>query len=333
MSAILYRFDGSPFSTKVSHLLLLKNIPHKWVNVSRVMPRPEIGEMLGIGHRRSPILAIGRDVYCDTFLISNVLERRFADTTTYPTIFPPKKNSNGATSISDATIMKLFAKHWAEDMLFFSVIIMGLTQFENLPAPFLRDRETLIGRVDVEKAIAERPAATSNLVAHLASLEDILVDGREWIFDTVGPSYADVSVVMTCRRAHLTLGPDKTVFNAETFPRITEWMARCDAHFEALEKGYTPEVITGDEAAACADAAENAYEDIETLVGFDKADGERLGVSVGDRVSATCPGSNPTEGVLVALSREEVVLETKGTKGTFRCHFPRIDLTIRRVVS
>nr|GAT58392.1 glutathione S-transferase [Mycena chlorophos] len=331
MSAILYRFDGSPFSTKVSHLLLLKNIPHKWVNVSRVMPRPEIGEMLGIGHRRSPILAIGRDVYCDTLLISNVLERRFADTTTYPTIFPPKKNSNGASSISDATIMKLFAKHWAEDMLFFSVIIMGLTQFENLPAPFLRDRETLIGRVDVEKAIAERPAATSNLVAHLTFLEDILADGREWIFDTAGPGYVDVSVGITCHRAHLSLGPDKTVFKEETFPRITAWMARYDAHFGALEKGYTPEVITGDEAAA--NGAASAYEDVETLVGFDTADGERLGVSVGDRISATCPGSNPTEGMLVALSREEVVVETNGTKGTFRCHFPRIDLTIRRAVS
>jgi hypothetical protein len=36
-----------------------------------------------------------------------------------------------------------------------------------------------------------------------------------------------------------------------------------------------------------------------------------------------------TVGKLVSLNREEFVIETKGTAGIIRCHFPRILFTAR----
>lgn len=44
----------------------------------KVLPRPDL-EALGITYRRIPIMAIGRDVYCDSSLIIDVLEERFPD--------------------------------------------------------------------------------------------------------------------------------------------------------------------------------------------------------------------------------------------------------------
>lgn len=41
-----------------------------------ILPRPDLS-LLGITYRRIPLLAIGNDIYCDTYLILRELERRF----------------------------------------------------------------------------------------------------------------------------------------------------------------------------------------------------------------------------------------------------------------
>lgn len=41
-----------------------------------ILPRPDLAS-LGIKYRRIPLLSIGNDVYCDTYLILRELERRF----------------------------------------------------------------------------------------------------------------------------------------------------------------------------------------------------------------------------------------------------------------
>ena len=37
----------------------------------------------------------------------------------------------------------------------------------------------------------------------------------------------------------------------------------------------------------------------------------------------------PTVGRLLALSREESVVEVKGQAGIIRCHFPRLEFSVR----
>ena len=48
-----------------------------------IMPKPDLMPLTG-GYRKTPVLQIGADIYCDTRLIARELERRYPS----PTLFP-----------------------------------------------------------------------------------------------------------------------------------------------------------------------------------------------------------------------------------------------------
>ena len=73
---ILHHFDESPFSEKVRIVFGLKNIAWTSVRITRIMPRPDLMPMTG-GYRRTPVMQIGADIYCDSQCILRELERRF----------------------------------------------------------------------------------------------------------------------------------------------------------------------------------------------------------------------------------------------------------------
>src|SRR6516162_4031957 len=75
---ILHHFDQSPFSEKIRLIFGLKNIAWTSVRISRIMPRPDLMPLTG-GYRRTPVMQIGADVYCDTQCIMRELERRFPE--------------------------------------------------------------------------------------------------------------------------------------------------------------------------------------------------------------------------------------------------------------
>src|SRR5476649_1349392 len=88
---ILHHFEQSPFSEKVRIVFGLKNIAWTSVRISRIMPRPDLMPLTG-GYRRTPVMQIGADIYCDTQCIIRELERRFPE----PTLFP--KGYEGSTN-------------------------------------------------------------------------------------------------------------------------------------------------------------------------------------------------------------------------------------------
>src|SRR5882762_11846611 len=51
--------------------------------LSRIMPRPDLMPLTG-GYRRTPVMQIGADIYCDSQCILRELQRRFP----VPTFFP-----------------------------------------------------------------------------------------------------------------------------------------------------------------------------------------------------------------------------------------------------
>src|SRR5260370_33860648 len=57
----------------------------EWISVlmSRIMPGPDLMPLTG-GYRRTQVMQIGADIYCDTQCIIRELERRFPE----PTLFP-----------------------------------------------------------------------------------------------------------------------------------------------------------------------------------------------------------------------------------------------------
>jgi glutathione S-transferase len=73
---ILHHFENSPFSEKIRVVFGLKNIEWTSVLISRIMPRPDLMPLTG-GYRRTPVMQIGAEIYCDTQVILRELERRF----------------------------------------------------------------------------------------------------------------------------------------------------------------------------------------------------------------------------------------------------------------
>jgi glutathione S-transferase len=72
---ILHHYPFSPYAEKIRAILGYKGIAWKSVQIPPVMPKPDVIALTG-GYRKTPILQIGADIYCDTALIARVLERR-----------------------------------------------------------------------------------------------------------------------------------------------------------------------------------------------------------------------------------------------------------------
>ena len=80
---ILHHYPNSPFSEKVRLILGYKAIPWQSVLIPRIMPKPDVVALTG-GYRRTPFMQIGSDIYCDTALVCDELERRFPTPSLYP---------------------------------------------------------------------------------------------------------------------------------------------------------------------------------------------------------------------------------------------------------
>src|SRR6218665_170440 len=105
-SLILHHYAGSPFSEKMRLILGYKGLSWQSVNVPVILPKPDVVALTG-GYRRTPFLQIGADVYCDTTLMSRVIETRQPAPSLYPA------QTGGAAHI---------LAHWADTDLFWVAI-------------------------------------------------------------------------------------------------------------------------------------------------------------------------------------------------------------------
>ena len=80
---VLHHFDWSPYAEKVRVVLGIKGLAWHSVQIPMVMPKPDLTALTG-GYRKTPVLQIGADIYCDSSLIAQELERRYPT----PTLFP-----------------------------------------------------------------------------------------------------------------------------------------------------------------------------------------------------------------------------------------------------
>jgi glutathione S-transferase len=140
---ILHHFPQSPFSEKIRLIFGLKKIAWTSVVITRIMPRPDLMPMTG-GYRRTPVMQIGADIYCDTQCIIRELERRFPE----PTLFP-----EACRGLASATAM------WTDKAFFQSTVnlVFG-TLADKVPQEFIADREKLRGaKFDIAAMTAAIP--------------------------------------------------------------------------------------------------------------------------------------------------------------------------------
>ncbi|MFY0581597.1 glutathione S-transferase N-terminal domain-containing protein [Cystobacter fuscus] len=104
---ILHHYPSSPFSEKIRAILGFKGLRWSSVVIPVIMPKPDVVALTG-GYRKTPFLQIGSDIYCDSALIADVLER-LAPT---PSLHPPESAGRRASWRSGRT-PRCSAPPWA----------------------------------------------------------------------------------------------------------------------------------------------------------------------------------------------------------------------------
>src|SRR5881409_483923 len=79
---ILHHYPTSPFAEKTRLMLGYKNLAWKSVIIPMIMPKPDVVALTG-GYRKTPVLQIGADIYCDTALIADAIEALHPSPTLY----------------------------------------------------------------------------------------------------------------------------------------------------------------------------------------------------------------------------------------------------------
>ena len=294
---ILHHFEKSPFSEKVRVVFGLKNIEWTSVLISRIMPRPDLMPMTG-GYRRTPVMQIGADIYCDTQIIIRELERLFPE----PTLFP-----DGNEGIGWATAM------WTDRSFFQNTVnlVFGMLA-DKVPPDFIADREKLRGaKFDVAGMTSAIPQMRDQFRAHLQWIEAQLADGRNWLGgDKAG--LCDVNAYMNIWYVRSNL-PDADAMFAE-FGHTRAWEAR----LRSVGHGRCSEISTSAALGIAAGATPQTVELADP--------GDPNGRKPGDRVDVMPDdyGKIKVSGEIVALSAQHIAIRRHDPRaGEVVVHFPR----------
>lgn len=101
---ILHHYPTSPFAEKARLLLGFKQLSWRSVMIPPVMPKPDLVALTG-GYRKTPVLQVGADVYCDTALIARRLEQERRSRRCSPKArrWSPRASPSGPTRCCSST--------------------------------------------------------------------------------------------------------------------------------------------------------------------------------------------------------------------------------------
>ncbi|KAF2815955.1 uncharacterized protein BDZ99DRAFT_514579 [Mytilinidion resinicola] len=291
---ILFDYDFSPFGQKIRLLFACASRPYLQCAQPPLLPRPTLSA-LGITYRRIPVLAMGKDVYCDTSIIIDAVLEKLAPG------FPRMRAEKAYEAFGRA--------------LFSSAMgLIGRVPDEAM----LQDRKTIFPQLCRPDLPSLRPSALAEFRATMSIVEHDFLKAGPWI-GGFSMSVEDVHVGFAVRWILRTMQVEKVEgFGKEEFPKVHEWV-------EKLPRS-TPQEIGQEEAIkAILDAR---Y--VANTPSFDQADplGIEKGTVVGVESLDAEPGAHPQNGKLVGVGLKEVVLELENG---IRLHFPRQGYVVRKV--
>lgn len=304
---ILHHYPTSPFAEKVRLILGHKKLAWKSVIIPMIMPKPDVVALTG-GYRKTPVLQIGADIYCDTALIADVLEHLQAE----PSLYPEPSKGMGRT-----------LAQWADTTLFWTAMAYnfqpaGTAQvFAGAPPEaakaFAEDRQAM------RQGMPRMPAAdaTAAYKSYLRRMSDMLDD---WPF-LLGalPSIADFSAYHPLWFTRTRTPAMAEILNAT--PAVLAWMDRlAEMGHSSFEKFSAADAIAVAAASTPAPLHDETFQD-------------EHGIALGSRVTIRSEnfGLEPTEGELVAATRMHYTLRrTDERAGTVHVHFPRIGYLLKK---
>lgn len=351
---VLFGYESSTFTLKVRLALRLKQIPYTFITVPSMMPRPMLKDSFGLTYRKIPVLAIGREIYCDTSIICEALEHFFPPTEGYQSLYPKAKDGRDYRGL-----IRGFASYWTDRPLF--RVTTGLIPASVWRTSFGDDRAKLIGhKLDADKLEKKVPENLGRLDLQLSLLEPLFESqSGPWMFSTSSPSMADISVYYQLSWGNdiasgksiynLTAGgTDNTntrgasdVFNAERYPAVYSWYRMMERYFDSLDSTETKDPPFEDVLGQMKKAPTLGKKSVllPTPRAAHKVLDEKTGLVEGALISVAPDDTgraDPTVGELVAVSPEEIVIRPEKVEGEevkvdVRIHFPRVGFTARPV--
>ncbi|MGR4038456.1 glutathione S-transferase family protein [Pseudomonas sp. 910_21] len=305
---ILHHYPTSPFAEKARLLLGFKGLSWRSVKISPVMPKPDLTALTG-GYRKTPVLQVGADIYCDTALIARRLEQEKAS----PALFPEGQEMISAT----------FAA-WVDSVVFQHAVTLvfqpesAVARFGKLPPEavkaFMADRAALFSggsasRLPLEVAKHQWPTIMTRLEQQLQR------EPGDFLFGE--PSIADIAL------AHplwFLKGTPVTAPLVDAYPAVAAWLARV----LGFGHGSFTE-MSAEEALEVSRSATPAALPDEPFV-------DPNGFAAGQQVviAATDYGVDPVAGELLFAGTEELILRREDSRaGVVHVHFPRLGFRIQ----
>lgn len=301
---ILHQYATSPFSEKVRVVLGIKGLAWRAVEIPSIMPKPDLMPMTG-GYRKTPVMQIGADIYCDSQLIVRELEKRFPK----PTLFP-----SGDKGLGQALAL------WTDRPFFQATVPIIFGAIGPLvPQEFIKDREKMFPErpFSTEQMKAAAPMLKDQWWAHAHWLADQLSDGRDYLTGPA-PALADANAFHIVWFLNNALKETAEALLAG-YPKVRAWFDRV----RKIGHGKRTD-MTSKEALAIAKATTPKT---QPFVDEHDPNQRRLGSRVS--VMADDYGRDPIVGELIVSSAEEVAIRrTDPEAGEVVVHFPRVGFLV-----
>ena len=164
---ILHHYPPSPISEKVRIALGIKGLAWRSVEIPRVPPKPFVMPLTG-GYRRTPVMQIGADIYCDSHCILREIQRRYPE----PTFTP-----GGADGLPWAI------NRWSDHVFEHAVRLSLGANADQLPDEFAKDRARLFLGPDGDVAALKHDVAhlAAQVRAQFAWIDERLRGGRRFL--------------------------------------------------------------------------------------------------------------------------------------------------------
>jgi len=306
---ILHHYPESPFSEKIRLILGYKGLSYQAVTIPVIMPKPDLMPLTG-GYRKTPVMQIGADIYCDTEIISRVIDHLHPENSLYPK--GEEASAGTLAQWSDTTLFGLAVSVVFQPR---AMAANAMFQDQERAAAFAADRAELVkGGSQIAMPFE---VANGQFLAHMRRLDNQLADGRDFLLGSV-PSIADFSTYHCIWFLHNNEAI-RDVF--DPFGNLMSWRAR----MEAFGQGE-PVELSGDDALAIASSSEPVTAEKRGGLGPDD-------IAIGEKVEVlpTDYGLNPVTGTLLVSSVEEIAVARQDeTLGNLVVHFPRMGFQVRK---
>lgn len=279
----------------------LKQLRWSSVQIPMIMPKPDFTSITG-GYRKTPVLQIGADIYCDTSLIARELESRFPT----PTLFP------------DAMCGLGFALgQWSDKAFFQSGAALSMGENKEIPEPVLTDRKAFFNFMDFDNMAAEMPNCYAQFLAHCQLLDDEIKDLSTDFLAGDAASWVDIQAYFPVWMALGNIPRAKELLTP--FVAILNW-AECISNIghgqrSELEGQVALTIARDSEPANSGTVSASAFHDF----------------GAGDAVTVTPDdyGNVPVAGTLRSLSNYRITItRSDANLGTTAVHFPRVGYVI-----